>query len=124
MDRRVVFFFVFMITLCSTLLVAFVCFFTGQSAVESVLYTLATMWVMGVISQLLLTNLYQAIIRPLEHERKEKQSVRDDQQFMNLEEVEEIDQVTQAVNAQARQHAEKGLDEQPLAVGKNVEQKG
>jgi hypothetical protein len=101
MDRRIVFFLVFVITLLSTLLVATICMLTKQSMIESVLYTLATMWIMGVVSQLLLQNLYQAIVRPIEREKQQRVNIENNTLNLNLEEIEEINQVVQAVNGQS-----------------------
>ncbi len=73
MDMRVSFFLVFLITLTSMILVAFVSWLSGNSMLHIVLYTLVTMWIMGVISQLLIHNLYLSIIKPIEQKKIEKQ---------------------------------------------------
>ncbi len=95
MDRRIVFLLVFLLTLFSTVLVGAVSLWTGQTVLRSVLLALATMWVMGILGQILLHNLYQAIVKPMEEE-KEELRVDAVTEELNLDEVEEIDE---AVNA-------------------------
>jgi hypothetical protein len=89
MDRRSLFFLVFVFTLVSTILVAGISYFVGNTAFNTVIYALVTMWVVGIISQLLLQNIYQAIIKPLEDERMERRR-KGVEQELNLEEVEAI----------------------------------
>ena len=57
MDRRIVFFLTFVITLTSICLVTLASLYFNRSVFETVLYAVATMWIMGVASQLLLQNL-------------------------------------------------------------------
>lgn len=125
MDRRIIFFLVFVITLTSTLLVTAVSLFTKQPAFDTVLYALATMWIMGIVTQLLLQNLYQAIVRPMEQARMQERA-KEAESEVNLEEIEEIDQVTQMVNQQAadRQAAQQQGGDDEATVGVHVEQKG
>lgn len=90
MDRRGLFFLVFVFTLVSTLLVAGISYFVGNTAFNTVIYALVTMWVVGIISQLLLQNIYQAIVKPLEEEWIEKKR-KNAERELNLEEVEAIE---------------------------------
>lgn len=112
MDRRIVFLLVFTITLSSTLVVAFVSFWVGQSWLRTALFSLATMWVVGIISQVLFLNLYQSIVKPIEEERLEEvKKVR--QQELNLQDVEEIGQAAQLLQEASRQEKENQQKEKP-----------
>lgn len=126
MDRRVIFFLVFIITLVSTALVAGVCLLTKQPALDTVLYSVITMWIMGVVSQLLLQNLYQAIVKPMEQLRQE---VRQQQTSvpLDLDDVEEIEQANEMIrNAQPKNDGSQDEPHElsPPTVGAHVEQKG
>lgn len=98
MDRRFLFLIVYGLTLFSTLLVAFVCFMSEQTWVNTTLYSLTTMWIMGIISQILVQNVYLGIVRPLE-EKKYDEMLAHVKSKINIDEVEEIDQVGELENA-------------------------
>ena len=66
---------------------------TGQSVIETCLYTIVSMWISGVSSQLLIQHLYNSVIRPLD-EKREKVAV-------NLHEVEKIDELLESAAARA-----------------------
>ena len=104
MDRRIVFFLVFSFTLFSTLLVAFVCFLTNQTIITSTLYTVVTMWVTGIVSQLLLHNLYQSIVAPLDNEKEEEL---EEEHAFNYDDIEEIDQVKEIAKGKGKNKEEK-----------------
>ena len=126
MDRRVVFFLVFVVTFVSTALVAGVCLITRQPALDTVLYSMITMWIMGVVSQLLLQNLYQAIVKPMEQDRQQAR-MQQNSVSIDLDDVEEIEQANQMIkNAQAdNDNSETAPQElSPPTVGVHVEQKG
>lgn len=101
MDKRIPFLFVFCFTLLSTFLVAFVCFWTEQRYLDSVLFTLAAMWITGIVSQLLVQHLYLGIVRPLEEEKYEKVLAKA-KADINIDEVEEIDQVGELEEAKKK----------------------
>ncbi|SCA58793.1 hypothetical protein AB751O23_AP_00030 [Chlamydiales bacterium SCGC AB-751-O23] len=93
MDKRALFLIVFIFTLISTLLVAGISLYMGHNWLDIVLYSLATMWVVGIISQLLMHHLYLSILRPIEEE-KYKTQVKDElQHSIPLDEIEKIDEV-------------------------------
>lgn len=94
MDRRIVFFAVFVITLISTLLVFAVSIYTQQTLMTTVVYGMVTMWLMGIISQVLLQHLYQSMVRPMEHARMDEEADKAKLEI-NLEDIEEIDQVAE-----------------------------
>lgn len=96
MDRRVIFLMVFATTLFSTILVATVSLWAGQSWVRTALFSVATMWIVGILSQILFSNLYQAIVKPLEEEAIEKKVVTKSQEI-NLDEVEAIEEATEKI---------------------------
>jgi hypothetical protein len=97
-DRRILFVVVFCLTLISTLLVAFVCIMTEQTGLHTILYSLATMWIMGIVSQVLLQHVYLGIVRPLEEDKYEERLDRAKSQ-MNIDDIEEIDQVEELEEA-------------------------
>ena len=94
LERRTVFFLVFCITLASTVIAALVSYASGQTLLRTVLFSLATMWIMGIISQIALQGLYQSVVRPLEQARAES-NVEDNMESL-IEDVERIDEVTGA----------------------------
>ena len=110
MDRRVVFFFVFSFTLLATLLVAIVSVTSGQEVLNTVLYSLVTMWIAGVVSQVLAMNLYQGLVKPLE-ERKARTREMAARREANLEEVEEIDEVVNRLKAASQAESSAKADE-------------
>lgn len=91
MDRRIIFFLVFTITLLCTILVAVVCFLTEQSMMDTAIYSLTSMWIMGIVTQLMLSNLYRAVVQPLEEERASVQEKR--QVELDLDDIEGIDEL-------------------------------
>jgi uncharacterized membrane-anchored protein YitT (DUF2179 family) len=103
-DRRIIFIGTFFFTLFSTILVAFVSFATEQGMLYTVLYSLATMWITGVISQVLLQNLYQGIVKPLEEVRVENRK-EEKRREVNLQEVEAIDDAMDRVNEAMKEPA-------------------
>lgn len=104
MDRRVVFLAVFLLTLVSTVLVVGVCLYTRQTELTTVLYGLVTMWLMGILSQILLQHLYQTVVRPIENQRLDDEIAKA-KLDVNLEDIEEIDQVIQMEKEVGRQAA-------------------
>ena len=104
MDRRGLFLFVFIFTVGTTLLVGSVSVWTNQTLLDTVLYSLVSMWISGVVSQLLMQHLYLGIVRPLEEEKLESMLAKA-QAEININEVEEIDQV------QALEEAKKKAEE-------------
>lgn len=102
LDRRAVFAIVFLFTLLSTVIVAAACLYFGQTATMTVVYSLATMWLVGVFSQILLHNLYQAVVKPLEEELIERRRA-NARSELNLEGVEAIDEANERIeNAQKK----------------------
>ncbi|MCH1430596.1 MAG: hypothetical protein GWP59_03545 [Chlamydiales bacterium] len=94
MDKRALFLIVFIFTLISTLLVGAVSLYIGHSWLDVVLYSLGTMWVVGIISQLLMHHLYLSIIRPIEEEKYKKEVEKELQHTIPLDEVEKIDEIS------------------------------
>lgn len=90
MDRRIVFVLVFLFTLLSTVLVSVTSLLSGQSLMHTVIYSLVTMWLVGIVSELLLSNLYSGIVRPLEEEEQERKKEKEMEEI-NLEQVEEVE---------------------------------
>lgn len=123
MDRRIVFFFVFIITVTSTVMVGAVCLLTGQSWLNTALYTLAAMWIMGIVSQLLLHNVYHNIVRVHEEENKQK-SLQRQESPINLDDIEEIDQVEEMKMAAHDAALQPSASNKPESVGGHVEQTG
>jgi Na+-translocating ferredoxin:NAD+ oxidoreductase RnfG subunit len=106
MDRKGLFLIVFLFTLASTLAVALVSILTEQGPLYTVLYSLVAMWIVGIISQVLITSVYQSVIKPLEEEKREagRKEVRKE---LNLSEVEEIDEaVSRYSSAEKNKHIE------------------
>ncbi len=101
MDHRALFLFVFLFTLLSTVLVAAACYLTGQTLLDTTLYSLATMWLVGIVAQVLGQQLYLGIIRPLEESRLAK-TLDKVKSEINIDEIEEIDQVAQLELAKQR----------------------
>jgi hypothetical protein len=112
LDRRGLFLFVFIFTVSSTLLVTSVSIWTEQNWLDTILYSLVTMWITGVVSQLLMQHLYLGIIRPMEEEKLETMLAQA-QAEINIDEVEEIDQV------QALEEAKKKAEEVTADIGKS-----
>jgi hypothetical protein len=92
LDRRGLFLFVFILTLGSTILVGSIGVWTEQNWLDIILYSLVTMWITGVVSQLIVQHLYLGIIRPLEEIKLESMLAKAKAEI-NIDEVEEIDQV-------------------------------
>ncbi len=90
MDKRVNFFLVFAITFVSVIAVAFVSWLKGNSMLHTVLYSLATMWIMGIVSQLLIHNLYLNIVKPIEQQKMEEQ-IKSKKYEINADDIEDID---------------------------------
>lgn len=111
MDRRGLFLFVFVFTAASTLLVGAVSIWTEQNWLDTVLYSLVTMWLTGIVSQLLMQHLYLGIVRPMEEEKLETMLAKAEAEI-NIDEVEEIDQV------QALEEAKRKAEEVTADIGK------
>ena len=97
MDRRAIFVVVFFFTLLSTVLVAIASFLSGQSWLHIALYSLATMWIVGVLSQLLLQNLYSSIVRPYEEEKRQRMLEEQMKQEIDVDQVEAVEDVEERV---------------------------
>lgn len=93
MDRRIIFVLVFFFTLTSTLLVGAVSLLSGQSWLTTALYSLATMWIMGIISQLVIQHLYLGIVKPMDDAKFDEMVEKETSMEIDLDEVEEIDQM-------------------------------
>lgn len=89
MDSRAVFFLTFMFTFFGTLLVASVCYFTGQGVIETVIFSVSSMWILGVSSLILIQNIYQNIVLPLEEDKIEELEAAKKKE-RNLKEIEKI----------------------------------
>lgn len=107
MDKRTIFVMVFFFTLISTILVAIVCVLTGQKALTTVLYSLATMWITGIISQLLFQSLYQSVVVPREEVKQEQEEQEPTMPELNLEGLEEIEEVQQHIDEKQREKPKK-----------------
>ena len=95
MDTRFIFVLVFAITLFTTVLVAAVCLLMGQSLLSMTLYSVASMWITGITTQLLLQHLYRSVVKPLEEEREARKKIeRKEMTSVNLDEVERIDDIS------------------------------
>lgn len=93
MDKRALFLFVFIFTLISTLAVSVISLYMEHSWLDTVLYALATMWVVGIASQLLVHFLYLSILRPIEEQKFKHKVEKDLKHNIPLDEVERIDDV-------------------------------
>lgn len=93
MDRRVIFVLVFFFTLLSTVLVFAVCLITGQTWLATAVYSLAAMWIVGIISQLLMRHLYLSIVKPMDDAAYEDMVKKELRLDANLDEVESINEV-------------------------------
>lgn len=93
MDKRAVFLLVFCFTLLSTLVVSIVSVLSKHSWIDTVLYSLVTMWVVGIISQLMIHHLYMAIIKPMEEKLFEQRIKKKYSHDIDLDKVEKIDDV-------------------------------
>jgi uncharacterized membrane protein SpoIIM required for sporulation len=92
-DRRIIFLLVFIFTLASTVLVAVVSLMNDQGWIRTAIYSLATMWIVGVVSQLLIQHLYLSIVKPMDDSKREEMLAEQAKMEINLDEIEEIDQV-------------------------------
>lgn len=94
MDRRAVFVLVFIVTFVSTALVAIACLWSKQSLLTTALYSLATMWIMGIVAQLAIHHLWETLIRPMENSQQEQMVASSKaEEKTNLNEIENIDQI-------------------------------
>ena len=93
MDRRILFFLVFSFTLLSTVIVLAICLATRQTWVATILYSLATMWVIGIVSQLSLHHLYLAIVKPIENKKFEESLKRENELHFDIDSVERISDI-------------------------------
>ncbi len=69
---------------------------SGQGWLVTSLYSLVTMWLVGIISQLLVHHLYLGIVKPMDDEKQESFLSERTRLEVNLDEVEEIDEVERA----------------------------
>ena len=99
MHRSVVFLMVFFFTLMSTILVGVVSWMTGQGIFYTVIYSVATMWITGIVSQVLVLNLYQGVVKPLEEQRVQAKQ-EELKEELNLDAVEAIDDAIEQINVQ------------------------
>ncbi len=94
MDKRIPFALVFLFTLFSTVSVALVCWFTSQGFLRSALYAMVTMWITGIISQLLFHSIYLNIVKPLEEQKKrDSKEYIEDERPLDLHSLEKIEDV-------------------------------
>jgi hypothetical protein len=122
MDKRIVFFIVFMITLLSTITAAVISILANKSWVDVVLYSLATMWIMGMLSQVLLQSLYHSIVK----RDQKREQFNAEYTDVNLDDVEAIEDYETLKNLNGDQ-ADGNLDQNNPSkdeVGTTVEQTG
>lgn len=120
MDSRAVFFLTFMFTFVGTCLVALSCYLTGQGAVSTILYTVSSMWILGVSSLILIQNAYQTIIMPLEEEKLEElESAKKKER--NLKEIERIENDPTLEKVKTSQNVPLDENEQEKASEEKVE---
>lgn len=93
MDRRVLFTIVFLLTLISTLLVIVIGMLSNQKWLYTALYALGTMWIMGIVSQLLIKHLYFSVVRTVEIAKAEECAKKAAELEIDIDEVERIDQL-------------------------------
>ena len=93
MDKRFVFLLVFLFTLFCTVLVAVVSLLTEQTLLTTVIYSFATMWVTGILSQLVFKHLYLGIVKPMEDSKQGEKLKEERRKELNVAEIERIDQV-------------------------------
>ncbi len=125
MDRRFIFFLVFCFTLGSTILVATVSIMTGQSWLNTVLYSLATMWIIGIASQVMMQHIYLKIVRPLREEMEHRKVEEAASVKLDLEDIEEISQGTQKyseVRTAAEKPIQEALVEEAIAEGSTLQE--
>lgn len=83
---------VFLVTIISTLSVALVCIFFNQSAFHTVIYSLITMWIMGIVGYIAIKSVYMKIIRPHELQKLEDEKLlKTAEMSLNISEVQDID---------------------------------
>ena len=73
MSKHVYFFLVFLFTALSTILVFAVCLLNDQTWIVTILYSLATMWICGIFSMLIMRHLYLSVAKPVEDEKLQQQ---------------------------------------------------
>lgn len=91
MDRRSLFFIVFLFTLISTFLVGSVSLATGQGWLVTALYSLVTMWIVGILAQVVVRHVYLQVVYPLEVKKAKDEILESRLLVRDLEDVEEID---------------------------------
>jgi hypothetical protein len=92
MDRKSLFFIVFLFTLISTFLVGSVSLATGQGWLVTSLYSLVTMWIIGILAQVLVRHVYLQVVYPLEIKKAKEEIMESRLSIRDLEDVEEIDE--------------------------------
>ena len=92
MERRIIFVLVFVFTIMSTLAVGVTCWLSGQNWFTTALYTIATMWITGIVSQLLIHNLYLNIMKPIEEQKSSEDFEKKKIKF-DVDDIEEINQI-------------------------------
>ena len=81
-----------------------ICLTTGQTWITTILYSLATMWIIGIISQLALHHLYLAIVKPMENKRFEENLKKENELHFDIDSVERISDIE---SGQIKKEAEK-----------------
>ena len=116
LDRRITFVLVFFFTTTSTVLVAAVARYVGHGWLTTALYSLVTMWITGIISQLVFHSLYQNIVKPMEDEFYDQANVQE-KLSIDLDSVQTIQQVEDlatAVQTTQKEAREAALAGQPM----------
>ncbi|MBN4067048.1 hypothetical protein JYU14_03090 [Simkania negevensis] len=115
MDRRIIFVFVFVFTLVSTLLVFFASLAAHQTWLNTILYSLTAMWLVGILSQIVVRHIYMRIINTYEMQTKQKKThEKKEQQEHKIEGVEAIDDLIMAMPVRGKPDKEKkDEDEEP-----------
>jgi hypothetical protein len=73
--------------------VAAISIFFQQQLMYTVIYSLTAMWVMGIVSQIMVKQLYISIVKPLELSKLEAAKNQANSLDLNINEIEAIDSV-------------------------------
>ncbi len=108
MDRKSLFFIVFLFTLVSTCIVGSVSLATGQGWLVTALYSLVTMWIIGILGQVVVRHVYLQVVYPLEAKKAKEEVMESHLSVRDLEDVEEIDAAVELASEkeQARNNPE------------------
>ncbi len=98
MDRKSLFFIVFLFTILSTLIVGSVSLATGQGWLITALYSLVTMWIVGILAQVVVRHVYLQVVYPLELKKVKETIMESRLSVRDLEDVEEIDAAVEIAN--------------------------